>query len=174
MCTYTSYIHIHTDRDREGRLMSKQRIDISADIDLLNLMKDRGVTNRSAFMCNATKTALLSDKKVTAYMMAARIKECFDEGGRLLSEFEKQFHTRDYQGVVEEWGVQIKSDEEKALSNLYNVLTKAYSGEMLKDPRKKPFILAWLETRAPGFGLNYPAEVVFDKLMANGFGEAKA
>ena len=154
--------------------MSKQHIDITIEPRILALLKDRGITNRSAFIAQAVESHLLSDKKMVAIMMASKIKEHFETGSRLLKEFEKEFQTKDYQGVLDEWGISIRSDETKALQNLHTAILKAYDKDDLKDPKKKQYILNWLETRAPGFGLNYPPLVVFDKLIDNGFGEAKA
>lgn len=154
--------------------MTRQNILVSLDPRIINLLKDRGVTNRSAFIAQAVESHLLTDKKMVAFMMASKIKEHFESGSKLLKEFEKEFKTKDYQGILDEWGVAARSDEQKALQNLHVAILKAYDHDDLVDPKKKQFILNWLETRAPGFGLNYPASIVFDKLMDNGFGEAKA
>lgn len=162
--------------------MPKHHVDITLDPRIINMMKDRGINNRSKFIAQAVEAYILNDEEMSAYMMASKVKECFDEGNRVLKELEKVHKTRDFQSILERWGVRIKSDEQNALKNLYDALMMPTPDpknrrhpEDLGDASKIPGILSWIDARAPGFGLNYPPNVILDKLKANGFSEgAKA
>ena len=150
--------------------MTRQHATITILPENALFLKERGIP-LSTFVNQQIENLAKGKEEYLIYSLAVEADRFMSEHKKRVEELKKRGYSN-YQAILTDFQSMIISDEERKMGLLWGAMPIEIKKHI--GTKSENFALAWVEGRAPGFGINRPAAWVLDKLKGNGFGEAKA